>query len=88
MGVTVDGRDRLPGPGGDAGRVRGGALCGAAGARAGVLLHQRVREEVHIYTSPLSRGGRRPRGVGINCLVALEREAWCIEMSTCEYPRR
>ena len=24
-------------------------------------------------------GGRRPRGVGINCLVALKREAWRIE---------
>ena len=26
--------------------------------------------------------GRRPRGVGINCLVALEREAWRIEILT------
>ena len=26
--------------------------------------------------------GRRPRGVGINCLVALEREAWRNESGT------
>ena len=29
---------------------------------------------------PSVRGGRRPRGVGIHCLVALEREAWRIEI--------
>ena len=28
-----------------------------------------------------SRGGRRPRSVGINCLVAVEREAWRNELS-------
>ena len=35
---------------------------------------------------PWVGGGRRPRGVGINCLVALEREAWRNEFNCFKLP--